>query len=92
MATKPEAKPTGFAEAFAIEVQRASATGGECRVAIRKEGMKPEDNAALDTALASNVSAKRISAAFSLISGPSDLAVGDTTIKNHRLKKCSCYR
>jgi hypothetical protein len=84
--------PTSFAEALEIEVRRALAGHGKCRIAIRKEKLKPADRGNVDLALDGQVTGTKISAAFKLLAEEGDLAVGDTTIKLHRTRKCSCYK
>ena len=84
--------PKTFAEALEQEIQRSNASSGMCRIAIRKAKLKPADREKVEQALASQVSAGKITSAFKLISEEGDLAVGDTTIKNHRIRACSCYK
>jgi len=84
--------PKSFAEALEIEIRRSNAGSGMCRIAIRKEKLKPADRGAVDMALDSQVSGPKISAAFKLLAGTDDLAIGDVTIKAHRTRKCSCYK
>ena len=84
--------PKSFAEALEMEIRRTNASHGMCRIAIRKEKLKPTDRGAVDQALDSQVSGPKISAAFKLLAGSNDLAIGDVTIKTHRTRKCSCYQ
>jgi hypothetical protein len=83
--------PKSFAEALEIEVRRSKAGAGKCRIAIRKEKLKPADRGNVDLALDSQVSAPKITAAFKLLAKEGDLSVGQVTIKDHRTRKCSCY-
>ena len=87
--TKP---PTSFGEALEQEIQRANASGGMCRIAIRKAKLKPADREKVEQAIAAQVSAGKIGLAFKAIADEGDLPVGDTSIKNHRLHKCSCWK
>ncbi len=84
--------PKSFAEALEQEIQRSNASSGMCRIAIRKAKLKPADRTNVDQALASQVSAGKITSAFQLIADDGELAIGHTSIKNHRIRVCSCYK
>ncbi len=84
--------PKSFAEALEIEIRSTSAKNGLCRISIRKAKLKPADREKVDIALASQVSAPKIGAAFKLIANSGDVPVGLVTVKNHRTHVCSCYK
>ncbi len=81
--------PTSFAEALVTLTQTA---GNSCRVAIRKAKLKPADRENVEQAFASQVSGSKITAAFKLIAEDGDLAIGEASVKHHRLETCSCYK
>lgn len=85
-------KPTTFAEALQLEIQRSSAAGGMCRIAIRKEPLTKADREKVEQALSSQVSAGKIGAAFKAIADNGAMPIGEQSIKNHRLKQCSCWK
>ncbi len=81
--------PKSFAEAL---ISLSNSSGGVCRISIRKAKLKPADRENVQQAFDSQVSAHKITAAFKLIAEDGDLAIGDASIKHHRLKTCSCYK
>jgi hypothetical protein len=84
-------QPSTFAEALEVEIQRSNASGGMCRIAIRKAKLKPTDREKVEQAVAAQVSAAKIGAAFKAIADEGDLPIGDGTVKKHRLHQCSCW-
>ena len=81
--------PKSFAEALITLTQTA---GNSCRIAIRKAKLKATDRGNVEQAFESQVSAGKITAAFKLIAEDGDLAIGESSVKHHRLKTCSCYK
>lgn len=84
--------PNSFAEALELEVRATHARDGMCRIAIRKVSLKPADREKVDEALASQVSAPKIGAAFKLIAENGEVPIGLVTVKKHRTQTCSCYK
>ena len=81
----------GFKDDFEKEIARAAARVSECRIAIRKRQMEPEDQQAFEVALQSGVSKDRIKAALNEDQSV-DFPVGETSIQKHRTHACSCFK